>query len=181
MFSAMNTLDWIIAVLFIVGGIYGYSRGFISQLVSIIGLFLAYVTAYLFYDDIAPWVQHTVPLTSFAAYQKYQIVLKGIDLDQYLYNAIGFILIFLGTKISLTVLGHFLNIFSKLPGIHMANKWSGAMLALVEVLLLLIIAVNVLEYLPSEQVQKLLDQSQAVSFFSDHVPSFVEGITFTPR
>lgn len=167
----LNLLDAIIAVLFVVGVALGYHRGLISQLVSIAGLFIAYLLAYQFYGDFAPWVRTTMPLTSFSSYDKYEFVVEGLNLDVYLYNAVAFALIFFGVKLGLSIAGRLLNLVAKAPGIHVVNKWSGAVLACIEVLFIVIIAVNVMKVMPSDKVQKLLSNSAAAPVIIEKAPS----------
>lgn len=174
--EVLNILDWIIAALLFGAIILGYIRGFISQLVSIASLFIAYVTAYLLYDDLAPWIAKFVPLTSWETYERYQLIFDSFQLDTYFYNAVSFAIIFFGVKIGLSLTGHFFNLIAKVPGLNMINKWSGAFLALLEVAVLVMISVNVMAIIPSDSLQALVADSYTANFLDEHIPNVAERL-----
>jgi uncharacterized membrane protein required for colicin V production len=168
--AALNILDWVIIALFIGGFILGYKRGFISQLVSIAGLFAAYIAAYVFYDELAPLISGGLPLETWESYDKYQMIFENMNLDVYLYNAAAFALIFFGVKIGLSLFAHLLNLIVKVPGLNIINKWSGTALAVTEVALLVIVAVHLMSILPSDRIQVLLDTSTLTQYLFVHIP-----------
>jgi uncharacterized membrane protein required for colicin V production len=174
--EALNILDWVIIALLFGGIFLGYIRGFISQLVSIAGLFIAYIAAYMFYDDLAPWIAKIIPLSSWETYEQYQLIFNSLHLDTYLYNAVSFAIIFFAVKIGLSLMGHFFNLIAKVPGLNMINKWSGAFLALIEVALLVIVSVNVMAIIPSESVQLLVADSYIANFLYEQIPNVAERL-----
>ena len=164
----MNILDWIVVILLGVSFLVGYQRGFIRQYVSIIGLIAAYIVAYQYYDDFAPFVGQFVPLDLFKSDTQYGDIMNSMNARQYIINAIAFALIFFGVKIALSFVGHLLNIVAKLPGLNFINKWAGALLALIECGLLIIVAIDVMMLLPQDQVKSLLDGSMTVPFLQKY-------------
>lgn len=157
-----NTLDWIILAFFLIWLIRGFVRGFISQLVSFIGLFIAYVVAYLFYARLAPSLARIVPISSWESYDQYEFMIHSFNLDTYFYNALAFGIIFFVVKIGLSIVAYVLNIIAKTPGLNLLNKCGGLMLAFVESAVIIIIAVNVMEAIPAEGLQKLVTHSYIV-------------------
>jgi uncharacterized membrane protein required for colicin V production len=155
----VSVLDIVIVCLFIVSIVIGYLRGFVKQLVSIVGWFIAYLVAYLFYDDMAPVLQSWVPFSSKDALTEYSGIVSDLRIDTYIYNAIAFALLFFGSRMIITVVGYFLHGVVSLPGIRFFNRLGGVLLALVEAAVIVIIGLIVLEALPSERIAFLLDHS----------------------
>ncbi|ANE46170.1 hypothetical protein SY83_07685 [Paenibacillus swuensis] len=172
----MNTLDYILISIGLIGSFIGYRRGLLIQLVSILGFFAAYVAAFVFYDDVSPWLQNVFPVEALPSYQNMEFALKGLKLERYLYNTVAFALLFFTVKIALTFAGRTLNLITKVPGLNAVNQWSGAMLAILEVILLAIIAVNVMKMLPSESVNRLLEQSRTAQWLFDTTPILADKL-----
>jgi uncharacterized membrane protein required for colicin V production len=168
----MNMLDYLMLALAAGGLILGYMRGFIAQIVSLAGFFIAYIVAFQFYRDFAPVLQSTISIPTSENYQKYEFIIKGLHLDTYLFNALAFAILFFGVKVALSVIGRLLHLIAKVPGLNLLNRWSGALLGIAEALLILIIAVNVMAVLPSDAVQKLLSGSALAPYLVNHLPSF---------
>jgi uncharacterized membrane protein required for colicin V production len=168
----MSTLDYIMLALSAGGFILGYWRGFIAQMVSLAGFFIAYIIAYQFYRNFAPVLQSTFAVPASESYQKYEFIVKGLHLDTYMFNALAFALLFFGAKVALSVLGRLLHFIAKVPGLNLLNRWSGALLGLAEALLIMIIAVNVMTIVPSDAAQKILSGSTLAPYLINHLPSF---------
>ncbi|NHN29289.1 CvpA family protein [Paenibacillus agricola] len=167
----MNGLDWAVAVLVVAGLILGYYRGFVSQLVSIAGLFIAYIVAFTFYKDIAPWIAGVLSTANSEAYEKYGSFLKGLHLDTYVSNAIAFGLLLFVVKIALSIVGRILHWITLTPGIKTINQWSGALLGLAEAALIVIVIVNVMIVIPNETSQRLLKESTFAPHIVNALPS----------
>ncbi|GAA3402634.1 CvpA family protein [Paenibacillus hodogayensis] len=165
-----NILDIVAAVLVVAALAIGYHRGFISQLVSLIGLVAALAAAYWFYDDVAPLVAALLPLDKFAAYDRYAPWLEGLKIDVYAYNAVAFALIFFLAKIGLSLAGRVLHLIAQAPGLKFVNKWSGALLSLVEAVVLFAIAVHVMSVIPSDPLQQTMRSSIAAGYVIEQTP-----------
>lgn len=166
----MNIMDLIIVAL-LMGGLYlGYSRGLVRQSIHLVGFIASYFLAFKFYDDLAPIIQQWFPLTQFEQYNNFSFVAESMAVDKLIYNAISFAIIFFGTKIGLTIVGHLLHLVASVPGISFINRWGGLLLGFLEVTLLLIIAVNVLAVLPWEKGNELLSESVLATYMIEQVP-----------
>jgi len=173
-----SSLDIVLYVLLLAAFVIGFRRGFIAQLVSLLGLFLAWLTAYLLHDELSPWIAKLFPVQSFAAYEKVELVVSGLKLDTLVFKAAAFIVIFLAVKLGLTLIGSVLSLLAKAPGLNLINRWAGAALALAEAAVLILIAVHVLALIPSDPVQTLLADSAAAAFFLELLPSgFWSGLS----
>ncbi|TXK85633.1 CvpA family protein [Paenibacillus sp. N3.4] len=167
----MNSLDYVMLAIIALGLVLGYLRGFIAQIVSLAGFVLAYLIALYFYKDLARLLPNVVSLPASQNYQKYEFIVKGLNLDTYILNALGFAILFFGVKLALVVMGRLLNKLAKTPGLNFLNRWSGALLGLAEACLIVIIAVNVGTIIPSEGLQKLLSSSSIAPYLINELPN----------
>lgn len=167
----MNMFDFIL--LLIVAGciILGYVRGLISQLISIAGLFAAFLIAYLYHRDLAPYLLEKLPLSSIENYNNYEFLIKGLHLDMYAANVLAFALLFFGVKIILAVVRRILNGIAHLPGLSFLNRTLGALFGLVEGVLIVVILVNVMTIIPSDTVQSQLSGSGLAPYILEHFPA----------
>lgn len=176
MIAGMNGLDYSIIGIIAAGLLLGYYRGFVAQIISLAGFFIAYFIAFKFYRDLAPVLHELINLPSYENYQKYEFAVKGLNLDTYILNALAFAILFFGTKAALTVAGRILNVIAKFPGIKFLNRWSGALLGFIEAALLVIIAVHVMNIIPNESVQKLMAESRLSPYLMNHLPAITEKL-----
>ena len=174
--NAWNTLDLAAGIVVLLGLIIGFRRGLIGQLVSIAGLVAAYLLAYLYYDDLAPWLGQWLPLPSFDTDTAYGSAAQNLHLDRYFLNAVSFLAVFLGVKLLISAAGAVLNIFSKLPGLNFVNKWTGALLGAAEAAVIVVLAVNVMTILPSAVLQDQLKHSASARFILEHMPTIVDPL-----
>ncbi|MEB3101089.1 CvpA family protein [Ferviditalea candida] len=166
----LNWVDYVIIGLLVGGFLMGYVRGFVSQLLSIFGTVIAFIAAFRFYGGLSPWIAQHLPISSLGSFKQYAPFAENMQLDKYFYNALAFALIFFGSKIVLSIVGGVLNVIAKIPGIHFVNKWSGAVLAFVEVLAMIVIAVNLLAVTPVEKLKAALEQSVIVTYILHYAP-----------
>lgn len=178
---SLPILDWIVYLLLAAAAVIGYRRGFIAQLVSFLGLFVAWLSAYFFYDDIAPWVGKLIPIETFDSYPKYEFAVKAFKLDLYIVNTLSFVTIFLAVKLGLMIIGRVLSLIAKVPGLNVLNRFSGALLAAAEALALLLVAVHVMSILPSDGAQTLLADSPAAQWLLSLTPALWEQLQNLPQ
>lgn len=174
--NSFNIIDIIAAVTVIAAITLGYYRGFIVQLVSVAGLFAAYLAAYWLYDDVSPIIALIVPLDQFQFYGKYASFLEGMNWHVYFYNAIAFAVVFFAVKVGFSIAGRLLHLIAVIPGLKTLNKWSGALLALFEAVVLLAIAVHVMIAIPSERLQKTLSSSTAAAIIVEQTPELANKL-----
>ncbi|TVY07662.1 CvpA family protein [Paenibacillus cremeus] len=168
--SSLNGLDWAVLVAIAAGTVLGFARGLVTQLVSFVGLFIAYLVAFALYDDVAPLVKSTMGLSGLETYQKYEFLAKGLHLDTYVYNALAFAILLFGVKLAFSIAGRLLNWLASAPGLKQFNQWCGAALGFIEAALIVIIAVHVLTVVPNDNAQRLLKQSATAPYILEHTP-----------
>lgn len=169
-------IDAVVAAVLAVSTIFGYLRGFVRQLVSVVGWFAAYFVAYIFSGDVAPLLQTWFPVTYSRELSGYGEVVEGLDLDRYIYRVVAFALLFFGTKLILSVAGYLMHGVASLPGIRFFNRWAGALLAVCEAAIVIVIAVLVMDVLPSEQIRLLLENSLSVRWLNTYTPELMERL-----
>lgn len=172
----MNGLDWTAAALVVAGTLLGYYRGLVSQIVSVAGLIIAYVVAFSFYKQTAPWIAGALSLPAYESYQKFEFLVKGLHLDTYMYNAIAFALLLFGVKFALSLIGRVLNWIALTPGLKTINQWSGALLGLAEAAVLLVVAVQVMTVIPNDAVQHLLKTSKSAPYILEALPTVTDKL-----
>ena len=92
-------LDIILLVILLMGIAIGLRRGFILQLIHITGFIVAFIVAYLYYDELAPKLELWVPFPVIGESSSFDMLFETIGLDNAYYNAIAFIILFFGAKI----------------------------------------------------------------------------------
>lgn len=168
--NAFNTIDIVAAVL-VAGALFlGYHRGLVAQLVSVVGLIVAFLAASWLYDDFSPMIAGLLPLNRLQSYDKFAFLAEGLNWSVYFYNAAAFAVIFFVVKLTMSVVGRLLHLIASVPGLNMLNKWSGAGLALLEALVLFAVAVHVMIVIPSDKLQQTLERSVAADLTIRYTP-----------
>lgn len=173
----MNIVDISVCIFLILAFVAGYRRGLIRQLVSVLGVAIALFVAYKMYDDAAPILRGLLPLETFSAYTGYGISLQNTRIEQYAVNALTFILLFAIVKITLSIVGHMLHWIAGVPGLNALNRWSGALLAMLEAALLFVLIVYALTVWPSDAVQSALEESTAAKLATAAAPVWLEKLS----
>lgn len=166
-----NTLDWTITGIGLAALVYGYMNGLIRQLVSLASLVAAYAAAFFFYEEVALVLPIWIPYPNFAN-EQLAFLSQLANMETYFYRTLAFALLFFGTRMVLSIVGSFLNIAARLPVISFFNRWGGVLLAGLEALVLITIAVNVMNVLPYEAPQRWLAHSALAPWFLDGVLGF---------
>ena len=85
----MNIIDIFVILFVLLCAFYGMHRGLIKSIVSLVGLILVFIVAYLLKDPIAEWLSLNLPFFSFAGSFKGATILNVI-----IYQLIAFFVIF---------------------------------------------------------------------------------------
>jgi uncharacterized membrane protein required for colicin V production len=169
-------LDLILLILLIGGFLIGLKRGFIMQLIHLIGFIAAYIVAYLYYDDLAPKIKLWVPYPSASGDTAVSFLLNSISLEEAYYNAIAFAILFFATKIILQILGSMLDFLAHLPILHSVNRWLGGLLGFVEIYLIVFILLYVATLVPIEAFQAYYENSWIAQGMVENTPVFSETV-----
>ncbi len=171
----MNILDIIIIVVVIFFMIKGYQAGLIRQIINLFGYVLAIFAAYKLYDDLAPYLEEVIPFPNLGD-SALSMYTELFQLHNVFYNAIAFIIIFIGVKLALYFVLIILDQIAKLPGLAIVNKLLGVLIGLVEALIIVILLVNFVSIMPWDNLQTYLNESYIAMFILDATPGITEKI-----
>ncbi len=169
-------LDLVLLIIFIFGILVGLKRGFILQFVHLTGFIVAYIVAYQYFDDFAPKLKLWVPYPMSNDGPVILSLLKGEDLEGAYYRAVAFVILFIGTKIVMQIIGSMLDFVALLPILKQLNRWAGSILGFLESYLVVFILLFIGALLPVEQLQQLLDQSILADLIVNHTPYFSDKV-----
>jgi uncharacterized membrane protein required for colicin V production len=163
-------LDVVILLLLLFGFFIGFRRGFILQTIHMVGFFVSFIVAYLYYDDLASILKLWVPYPVMATDGPLQMLFANDHLETAYYRAIAFAIIFFVFKILLQIIGSMLDFLAHLPILKQANIWAGGMLGLLEVYFILFIVLYIVALVPIESIQATLQQSVLAEAMIKHTP-----------
>ncbi|WP_433743529.1 CvpA family protein [Falsibacillus pallidus] len=169
-------LDIAILVIFIMGFFVGLRRGFILQLIHMIGFAAAFIAAYFYYDELAPKLRLWIPYPSLDNSSTLKMIFDGGGMDEAYYRAIAFVIIFFAVKIVLHIIGSMLDFVTNIPVIKQLNVWAGGILGFIEVYLIIFILLYIGALLPIAAIQEALDKSIIAEAMIKNTPVFSERL-----
>ncbi|MBI4272632.1 CvpA family protein [Candidatus Uhrbacteria bacterium] len=146
----MHFLD--VAILVILGAflVIGFARGIIRQIGFIIGFIVSLLLARQYYDDVAFYLKPSLEQWPFIA--------------DPLAAALGFFIVYglvgIAFHILIRILDALVNLFAFIPFLRLTNRAGGALIGLIEGILLSSAILYVVSIIPMEQVQDSIRQSR---------------------
>lgn len=169
-------LNLIILILLASGFFMGFRRGLVLQLIHLAGFVIAYIIAFLYYKQLAPTVKLWIPFPTSAAQSGTFSFLGNMNLQSAYYQAISFLILFLATKIILTILGHMLDFLAELPIIRSINHLSGGLFGFAELYLIIFILLFVGALTPVSWIQQSISGSSLAQAIIGHTPGFSKSL-----
>src|SRR5690606_31676814 len=169
-------LDLILLGLLVFGFLIGLRRGFILQLIHMIGFIVSLIIAYKYYDDLAPLLKLWIPYPDLSSNATFKMVLDGISFDAAFYRVIAFAIIFFAVRIVLGIIGSALDIVASLPVIKVINIWAGGILGVIEIYLLVFILLYIAALVPIASIQTALTDSTIAETILKNTPYFSEVV-----
>ncbi|MEH7303754.1 CvpA family protein [Neobacillus drentensis] len=169
-------LDLAIIIFLIIGFFVGLKRGFILQIVHLIGFIIAYVAANSYYEQLAPKLTLWIPYPNFGNVTSLKILTESSNMETAFYRAIAFVIIFFAVKVLLQIIGSMLDFVAHLPVIRQLNVWAGGILGFVEVYLVIFILLYISALVPIEFMQNALDHSILSKAIVNHTPILSQQI-----
>lgn len=148
----------------------GLKRGFILQLLHLIGFIVAFIVAVVYYRPLAEKVSLFIPYPELKGDSGWISFLDALPLEQGFYNAIAFAIIFFGVKIILQIIATMLDFVAALPILSMINRLLGAILGFVEVYLIVFVLLFITALTPLDFVQDWINHSSIAQFMIEHTP-----------
>src|SRR5690606_27211164 len=137
--------------------------------------------AFLLYEKLAevllklPWLDAIETFQSEAA-SPAAAVLDGAK--GYVSNAIAFALLFVGFRLLLTAAGWLLHGIASMPVLRTVNRAGGAALALAEAAVIVILALLILQELPSPTAQTWAAESAIFTWLKGNSPIVLDGLSW---
>jgi uncharacterized membrane protein required for colicin V production len=168
--------DLVLIIILLMGFLVGLRRGFILQIVHLTGFIVAFIVAYLYYDELMPKLILWIPYPSFGDAETMKFLFDSTNLETSYYRAIAFAIIFFATKFLWQIIGSMLDFLANLPILKQINGWAGGLLGFVEVYLIVFIVLYIGALLPVEMVQSNLNDSFMAKMIVQHTPFFTGKI-----
>ncbi|WP_010651094.1 CvpA family protein [Oceanobacillus massiliensis] len=169
-------LSLIIFLFLIFGFLMGLKRGFILQLIHLIGYIAAFIVAVMYYDELGAELALWIPYPELSNESAWADFLQAMPLETAFYNAIAFAIIFFAVKIILQIIASMLDFVASIPIINSVNKLLGAILGFLEVYLIMFIILYILVLTPVEAIQNAINNSSMALFIIEQTPFFSEKI-----
>lgn len=166
----------IIIVLLLFGFLMGLRRGFILQLLHLLGFVAAFVVAVLYYNKLAPHLVLWIPYPELSSDGLWATFVQNLPLKAGFYNIIAFAIIFFATKILLQIIATMLDFVSDLPILNSVNKLLGSVLGFIEVYLIIFVILYVLTLAPVDFIQIRINDSSIALFIIEKTPLLSEKI-----
>ncbi|TWT08384.1 CvpA family protein [Planococcus sp. CPCC 101016] len=169
-------IDILLLILLIGGIIVGAKRGFVVQLIHMIGFIIALVVAYKYYKPLSEYFVLWIPYPAVNENSQFTLVVEQLDLEQTFYQLLAFALIFFVVKFALQLIASMFDFLKYLPVLGFFSKILGAVLGFIEAYILLFIFVYVFALLPLDAVQSRLENSGIAQSMLEHTPYFSEKV-----
>src|SRR5699024_7154002 len=108
-------LSIIILFVLVFGFFMGLKRGFILQLMHLIGYIASFVVATLFYRELAQHLSLWIPYPELSDDSLWAMFLASAPLESAFYNGIAFFILFIFVKIVLQIIASMLDFLARLP------------------------------------------------------------------
>lgn len=169
-------LSIIIIFLLLIGCIVGLRRGFILQAIHLVGWIIAFIVAFIYYDDLASRLTLWIPYPTIGENTALQVLLDAVNAEAAFYNGVAFFLIFIAVKIILQIIGSMLTFVTNIPVLRQLNLWLGGILGFLETYLFIFILLYMAALIPIEQVQDYIEGSWVAKGIVNNTPVFSQQI-----
>jgi uncharacterized membrane protein required for colicin V production len=169
-------LDLAILAILLIGFLIGLRRGFILQLIHLTGFVVAFIAAYVYYDELAPKLKLWIPYPSLEDSSAMKFFFEESGLDMAYYNAIAFAILFFAAKFTWQMIGSMLDFIAHLPILKQLNRWGGGILGFLEVYLIMFIVLYIAALLPVESIQGPMNRSFLAEGIVKNTPFLSEKV-----
>lgn len=167
-----NMLSIFLLFILIMGFLVGLKRGLIMQIVNLVGFIIAFISAMIYYDQLAPKLTLWIPYPILGDTSNMQLIFDVVNLEAGYYRAISFLIIFFFVKIIIRIIGSMLDFLASVPVVKHLNIWAGGILGVVEVYLITFLILSILGTLQISFVQESLNNSAVAKFIIENTPIF---------
>lgn len=175
-------ISLIIMFLLFLGLLMGLRRGFVIQLIHLVGFFLSFIFATIFYKRLAGSLSMWIPYPELSTDNTWAMFLATMPLENAFYNAVSFAIIFFSVKVILQIIGYMIDIVVNIPLLRSMNKLLGAILGFIEMYAITFIVLFIFALVPLDSVQHKLSSSFMAKLMIQHTPivsRITESLLFT--
>ncbi|PPA71588.1 CvpA family protein [Jeotgalibacillus proteolyticus] len=169
-------LDLFLLIILVMGFVVGLRRGFILQLIHMIGFFIAFYVAYVYYDVLAPKLTLWIPYPAFGSQSELKMIADAVNFEDAYYRIIAFAIIFFGAKIIMQLIGSMFDSVSQFPLLRPLNVVGGGVLGIIEVYIIIFVLLYIAALLPIDSIQNPLNGSWIAEFILKQTPVFSEQV-----
>lgn len=169
-------ISLLLLIILLFGFLRGLKRGFVLQLMHLVGFIISFIVSVLFYKKLAITISHWIPYPELANGSMWAVFNNAMPLEGAFYNGIAFAVIFFVTRIVLQIIASMLDFLARLPLLRPVNKLLGSILGFFEVYFVMFIILFLAALLPIEKVQTLIDNSFVAKLIIDKTPFLSNGV-----
>ncbi|MEH7122740.1 CvpA family protein [Bacillus sp. JJ1532] len=169
-------LDLAILIILIIGFFVGLKRGFILQLIHLVGFIIAFIVAHMYFEKLAPKLTLWVPYPNLQSNSTMRMLFDQVNLEDAYYRAIAFVVIFFAVKIVLQMIGSMLDFVAHLPVLKQLNVWAGGILGFIEIYLIMFILLYIAALVPVDSIQNAINESFMAKGIVKNTPIFSQAI-----
>ncbi|WP_188206360.1 CvpA family protein [Alkalibacillus aidingensis] len=168
--------DIILLILLIFGFLLGLKRGFILQLMHLVGFIVALIVARLYYQDLAAIIELWIPNPNLSDEHFWASLMDTFSIADAFYNGMAFIIIFIIVKIIMQIIANMLNFVANIPILNSLNNFLGAIIGFIEMYFIIFIILFLFSLISVEFIQDTVQNSVIASFMIEKTPIFSERI-----
>ncbi|MGJ9382983.1 CvpA family protein [Salipaludibacillus sp. CF4.18] len=163
-------LSFILFFILIMCFFIGFRRGFILQVIHLLGLVVSFVVAYLYYQELASYIRLWIPFPQLSEEGGMGLLVENFDMEMVYYNGIAFAALFIITKIIMQVIGSLFDFIAHLPILHFLNGWLGGILGFIEGLVVIVVLLHLAALVQVDIVQSILQGSSFAQMIFEYTP-----------
>jgi len=163
-------LSFILFFILIISFFVGFRRGLILQVIHLIGLFVAFAVAYLYYQEVAQYIRLWIPFPQLSDDSSLNLLVDTFNFEAVYYNGIAFAGLFFLTKIIMQIIGSLFDFLAHLPILHFLNGWLGGILGFLEGLVMVAVLLHLVALIQIDIVQATLQASSVAQMIFEYTP-----------
>lgn len=162
-------IDVVIILLLIVSFIAGRRKGFVKQVIQLIGFFVALFIGFWFSESLGVVFSERLPFPEGEGLAQ-SLVLGIFPLKDWFYRIIAFFLLFFITLFFFRMISGFFHTLVKWPILSNMNRFFGGVVGFVQTYVFLFLFLFIAAMLPNESAQIMMEKSILTSFILEHTP-----------
>ncbi|GMA08499.1 membrane protein [Tetragenococcus halophilus subsp. flandriensis] len=156
----------LLILLILVGGFFiGLRSGLVLQVVGLTGFIIALAVSYLYFDRLSPYLRW-IPFPGSSSGNS----------ELFYYQALAFVILFIGIRILWSIIGSSLNFLASLPLLNILNRWLGGAFGVVKVYLAIFLLLNLFAFVPNAFAQQTVSDSTLAQTIVEDTPVLSEKV-----